>query len=602
MAFIAVMFITPDSLFIRLSNVETWSLVFYRGIIPFGLVFVGMLLIYKLKFFNLLRSNGYYGCAYVLTFSVTNVAFVVSIQNTNVANTLIMIATAPMLSAILGSLFLKENPDKKTWIAIFITFFAALYIFYDSIKLGNFFGDILGFVAAMGLAVGAVIIRSAKKLNLVPSAVVGKLIIALFAIFFVKDYSLNNNDIYIVPRGSLAQPGQSQNMSVYSPSGTGITQTTNVSGGGQSGAIQVGNMLAIVDTMSISSFTNPNAGKWLQINSTDSNVWKNTTSFGTDGGDTYYASGNIPHTLTTHTTNKALAFGFAQKAGTAGDTIPVLPFTSNSLEKNQSSLTDGTKYYVSSTGALTTVTTPDSDINADPNNPFVGEAVGTTRLRLPTRSDVTISGDARIFCGSYDFRVDGSSTAQNVLISLPSGYTAADVRAYEINYYGIGFAADGNHFTFKPYNGSSSILSGNTVYMSIFSAYDSSDRVQTSKAVSAGFPLQRGDGTARDAYSGNDVDNPKQNYDNTSGHGGQLNGRAIYTNSLKNGSYDYSSTWRWGSSATNHAFARGIVTLGNGNSTTNYADGFYFYIGDDSQSEQSTAIMEGVVSVYAIIG
>lgn len=199
MAFVAVMFITPDSLFIRLSNVETWSLVFYRGIIPFVLVFIGMLLIYRLKFFNLLRSNGYYGFAYVLTFSVTNIAFVVSIQNTNVANTLIMIATAPMLSAILGSFFLKENPDKKTWVAIFITFFAALYIFYDSIKLGNFFGDILGFVAAMGLAVGAVIIRSAKKLNLVPSAVAGKLIIALFAMFFVKDYSLNNNDIYIVP-------------------------------------------------------------------------------------------------------------------------------------------------------------------------------------------------------------------------------------------------------------------------------------------------------------------------------------------------------------------------------------------------------------------
>ena len=199
MAFVAVMFITPDSLFIRLSNVETWSLVFYRGIIPFILVFIGMLLIYRLKFFNLLRSNGYYSFAYVLTFSVTNIAFVVSIQNTNVANTLIMIATAPMLSAILGSFFLRENPDKKTWVAIFITFFAAIYIFYDSIKLGNFFGDILGFVAAMGLAVGAVIIRSAKKLNLVPSAVVGKLIIALFAMLFVKDYSLNNNDIYIVP-------------------------------------------------------------------------------------------------------------------------------------------------------------------------------------------------------------------------------------------------------------------------------------------------------------------------------------------------------------------------------------------------------------------
>ena len=199
LAFVAVMFITPDSLFIRLASVDTWSLVFYRGIIPFFTVLVGMLLIYKANFFKMLFTSGHHGIIYIITFSITNIAFVVSIQNTNVANTLIMIATAPMLSAILGSFFLKENPDKKTWVAIFITFFAALFIFYDSIKLGNFFGDILGFVAAMGLAVGAVIIRSAKRLNLVPSAVVGKLIIALFAMFFVKDYSLNNNDIYIVP-------------------------------------------------------------------------------------------------------------------------------------------------------------------------------------------------------------------------------------------------------------------------------------------------------------------------------------------------------------------------------------------------------------------
>ena len=35
LAFVAVMFITPDSLFIRLSNVDTWGLVFYRGMIPF---------------------------------------------------------------------------------------------------------------------------------------------------------------------------------------------------------------------------------------------------------------------------------------------------------------------------------------------------------------------------------------------------------------------------------------------------------------------------------------------------------------------------------------------------------------------------------------
>ena len=199
MAFIAVMFITPDSLFIRLSNVDTWGLVFYRGIIPFFTVFLAMLLIYKLSFFKILFTSGYHGLIYIVTFSLTNITFVVSIQNTNVANTLVMIATAPMISAILGAIFLKEPPDKKTWISIIITFLAIIYIFFDSIKLGNFFGDILGFITALGLAVGAVTVRSAKSKNLVPAAVVGKLIVATFALLFIESFVLIDKDLYIIP-------------------------------------------------------------------------------------------------------------------------------------------------------------------------------------------------------------------------------------------------------------------------------------------------------------------------------------------------------------------------------------------------------------------
>ena len=199
MAFVAVMFITPDSLFIRLSSVDTWGLVFYRGIIPFFTVFLGMLIIYKLSFFKILFTSGYHGLIYIITFSITNITFVVSIQNTNVANTLVMIATAPMLSAIFSAIFLKEPPDKKTWISIIVTFFAIIYIFFDSLKVGNFYGDILGFVTALGLAVGAVTIRSAKTKNLVPAAVVGKLFVATFAIFFIESFALIDRDLIIVP-------------------------------------------------------------------------------------------------------------------------------------------------------------------------------------------------------------------------------------------------------------------------------------------------------------------------------------------------------------------------------------------------------------------
>ena len=199
LAFVAVMFITPDSLFIRLSNIETWGMLFYRGAIPFITVLIGLLLFYKNNFLKALLNVGYPGIFYILSFSVCNITFVLSIQNTNVANTLIMIALAPMLSAILGALFLKETPDKKTWIAIFITFVAVTYIFYDSIQLGNFMGDIFGLITAFGLAINANLVRYAKDKDLVPSAVIGKLCVALFALFFVESFELSESDIIIVP-------------------------------------------------------------------------------------------------------------------------------------------------------------------------------------------------------------------------------------------------------------------------------------------------------------------------------------------------------------------------------------------------------------------
>ena len=199
LAFVGVMFITPDSLFIRLSSIDTWELLFYRGAIPSVVILIALIFFYKSNLIKVTLAMGLAGLFYALTFSITNITFIVSIQNTNVANTLVMIATAPMLSAILAAVFLKENPDNNTWIAILITFLAVVYIFFDSFKLGNFFGDIFGLITALGLAVGANIIRSVRDKDLVPAAVIGKFLVAIFALFFVDNLILQGRDNIIVP-------------------------------------------------------------------------------------------------------------------------------------------------------------------------------------------------------------------------------------------------------------------------------------------------------------------------------------------------------------------------------------------------------------------
>ena len=199
LAFIGVMFITPDSLFIRLSNIETWTLLFYRGAIPFLVVLLGLIIFYKNNFFNALFKIGYTGIFYVISFSVCNITFIISIQNTNVANTLIMVAMAPMLSAVLAWIFLKEPTNRTTWVAILITFLSVTFIFYDSVQLGNIIGDIFGFITALGLAINANLARFARDRDLVPSAVIGKLVVAIFAFFFVENFELVKLDMIIVP-------------------------------------------------------------------------------------------------------------------------------------------------------------------------------------------------------------------------------------------------------------------------------------------------------------------------------------------------------------------------------------------------------------------
>ncbi len=63
----------------------------------------------------------------------------------------------------------------------------------------HFYGDLFGLITAFGLACNANLARYAKSTDLVPSAVIGKLCVAIFAFFFVKDFTLVGTDMIFIP-------------------------------------------------------------------------------------------------------------------------------------------------------------------------------------------------------------------------------------------------------------------------------------------------------------------------------------------------------------------------------------------------------------------
>tara|TARA_B100000212_G_scaffold342581_1_gene330852 strand:+ start:11427 stop:14126 length:2700 start_codon:yes stop_codon:yes gene_type:complete len=375
------------------------------------------------------------------------------------------------------------------------------------------------------------------------------------------------------------------NLRVYTFSGITDTLESNLSTSsydGNSGSrYSKYGFWGMVDTVSLSSLTDAKAGRWLQI--------AQSSASGFTSSSVKIKSGTLPHSITTNTTNKALSFGFAQQSGSAGNTISVLPFDSEGIEQNQTSLTHGTKYYVSSTGALVTVTTPDTDIANDTDNPLAGEAIQTTNLRLPTKSISSGGGgDPRVFCGAVDFLRD-SGVGSSVIISKPDSLTASEIRAYEIHFYGVGISNDTSYnVRFKPYKNGSSVMTGADFIGQVTGNYNGSSYQTANQAFS--FYLSFRMYGANYPYRNN---SPVQNY-NGNAYSGKFTGKVVYENNFKNAAYSYVANVRTGANNYYMNNEMGSFSAGSGGATTtDYAEQFYFYPGSGS-------FEEGIITVYAI--
>ena len=163
------------------------------------MLFLGLFIYYKKDFLKAFLAIGIAGVLNALIVALTNITFVMSLENTNVANTLIMLTLSPFMAALLIIFFLKEFPNKRTWVAMILCFSFVVFIFYDSYATGKIYGDILGFITAFLVGASSVVIRYGKSVNFLPSLMLAKFFTMFICLFFISSISLTGLDIYIIP-------------------------------------------------------------------------------------------------------------------------------------------------------------------------------------------------------------------------------------------------------------------------------------------------------------------------------------------------------------------------------------------------------------------
>lgn len=103
-----------------------------------------------------------------LAYIGTQLFFIAGTQLTTAANAIFLQFTAPVYVALLGGWLLGERPRKLDWIAMGLIFIGMGFFFGDDLSLGGTYGNILGVMAGISMAIMAIALR--KERNASPAS------------------------------------------------------------------------------------------------------------------------------------------------------------------------------------------------------------------------------------------------------------------------------------------------------------------------------------------------------------------------------------------------------------------------------------------------
>lgn len=193
---LGVIILSPDALIIRLLNAETWTVVLWRGTaFSIGIALI-MLMIYRGNTLRQFINIGKPGLLIGLFFACSNLCFITAIQNTSIANTLVIIGTSPMFAALFTWMFLGEKIKSITWVSMLIVFASIFAIMSNSLETGGLLGDICAFGSAIFIAISFTFTRRHKEVNMVPAMALSGILIALVAIPAI---SYTGSAFYLLP-------------------------------------------------------------------------------------------------------------------------------------------------------------------------------------------------------------------------------------------------------------------------------------------------------------------------------------------------------------------------------------------------------------------
>jgi drug/metabolite transporter (DMT)-like permease len=190
-----VLILTPDGLLTSLVAADVRTALFWRGL------FMGL----ALTAFVLARYGRRSGTAFralldlphlliAVFFALSGIGFVTSIVTTSVANTLFLVACAPLFSVILARVFLGQRTRLRTVVVILVAMAGMGVIFADGLGQGDLWGNLAAVGTALTWAGMVVVLEHSRIKDPAPALALGGYMIAVVSFLVAPTIAMVTQD------------------------------------------------------------------------------------------------------------------------------------------------------------------------------------------------------------------------------------------------------------------------------------------------------------------------------------------------------------------------------------------------------------------------
>lgn len=197
--------ISFETLLLRLVTADIWTVIWWRGVLLGATVLLYTIL--SSRSARSLRLHHRAEGVAVLAFAAAVFCFVSALQQTTVANTLVIGSAAPFVATILSWVFLRERPPAATWVVVILLVAGLFIIFFDHLRTDHLIGDVSALGYALCLGAYFVALKRCRSEAFLPILGYGGLLSAGLAWPLASPAAISGSDLeFLVILGVLVVP------------------------------------------------------------------------------------------------------------------------------------------------------------------------------------------------------------------------------------------------------------------------------------------------------------------------------------------------------------------------------------------------------------